>query len=88
MERICGRRLWLWSLVFGLGLLLCSATSRNSILLQAGNEAVEVEVEVGESGGRTLKAVVDDYDDPSANKGHDPKNKGGGSVGRTNGDKP
>ncbi|KAF5199849.1 hypothetical protein FRX31_010557 [Thalictrum thalictroides] len=82
---ICGVRLWFWSLVFGLGLLLCSASSRNSILIQ-GNEAMELEV--GESGGRSLKAVVDDYSDPSANKGHDPKNKGGGSDGRTNRDQP
>ncbi|KAF9596438.1 hypothetical protein IFM89_011267 [Coptis chinensis] len=72
-----GLRFW-WSLLFALGVLLCSAASRNTILVP-GNEKMVV---VGGGTGRSLKLQTDDYDDPSANKGHDPKNKGGGDSGR------
>ncbi|KAL5710180.1 hypothetical protein ACHQM5_020777 [Ranunculus cassubicifolius] len=71
-----GFGLW-WFLLFSFGLLFCSATFRNTLL-----SGSEMEVMVKQSGGRSLKVMVNDYGAPGANKGHDPRNKGVGRVGR------
>ncbi|XP_010650892.1 protein PSY3 isoform X2 [Vitis vinifera] len=68
-----GNRLW-WCVFFA-SFLIC--TARNTLIFPDEEAAGAV--------GRRLKAVsTDDYSDPSANKGHDPRNRigGGGWKGR------
>ncbi|CBI15938.3 hypothetical protein AAG906_032520 [Vitis piasezkii] len=69
-----GNRLW-WCVFFA-SFLIC--TARNTLIFPVDEEAAGAV-------GRRLKAVsTDDYSDPSANKGHDPRNRigGGGWKGR------
>ncbi|KAI3947248.1 hypothetical protein MKX01_019901 [Papaver californicum] len=57
-------RLW-WCFFFAFAIIssVCSARS----IASAGNEIMMV------GAGRSLKAMINDYDPPSANKGHDPR---------------
>ncbi|CAL0301684.1 unnamed protein product [Lupinus luteus] len=60
-------------------LLLCSATARNPIFFASSN------YEDSSMLRRSLKVDIEDYGEPSANRGHDPawnRAKGGGHVGR------
>ncbi|KAF8402632.1 hypothetical protein HHK36_010721 [Tetracentron sinense] len=65
-----GLRLW-WCLLFA-SAIICSARNTFSF---SGNEMTE------KMEGRSLKTITEDYNDPSANRGHDPRNKFGGSSG-------
>ncbi|XP_042507346.1 uncharacterized protein LOC122083560 [Macadamia integrifolia] len=79
-----GLRLW-WFIFFAMAIATFVA-ARNTILLSPGKQDIaEVAMETaqlhvhhgGEEGiRRSLKVSLNDYSEPSANHGHDPKNKG------------
>ncbi|KAE9594178.1 hypothetical protein Lal_00016978 [Lupinus albus] len=60
-------------------LLLCSVTARNPIFF------TKTDHEDSSMLGRSLKVDLEDYGEPTANRGHDPawkRARGGGHVGR------
>ncbi|KAK9280227.1 hypothetical protein L1049_013914 [Liquidambar formosana] len=72
-----------WCLVFAFALAIAASSARNTFSLP-GDEMMMVA-----TAGRSLKVSTDDYGDPSANRGHDPRNRVGGSGGgRKNRDIP
>ncbi|KAF5744496.1 protein PSY3-like isoform X2 [Tripterygium wilfordii] len=54
-------------------LLALSVVSSASDTLVSGNKMA---LSVVEPAGRSLRVIVKDYDDPSANRGHDPPQSG------------
>ncbi|KAF6170429.1 hypothetical protein GIB67_014359 [Kingdonia uniflora] len=78
----CGVRIWWWLLLLLLSLgILWSSAQKNIIPHSAYNINNSLARNRMEMGRRSLGASLNDYSDPSANKGHDPKNKGGGDGG-------
>ncbi|OVA02717.1 hypothetical protein BVC80_9093g60 [Macleaya cordata] len=71
-------RLRFWWCIFFAFAIISSSSARNIVSLSAGNY-YEMVVQ-----GRSLKAMTDDYDGPTANKGHDPRNRGGSASGGGN----
>nr|GLL42935.1 protein PSY3-like [Ipomoea trifida] len=71
----------------GVGFRLCicllfasaiiSSSARNTISI-SGDEMLVVEME-----GRSMEMRVDDYGEATANHGHDPRNRAGGSRSRS-----
>ncbi|XP_042513612.1 uncharacterized protein LOC122088410 [Macadamia integrifolia] len=88
---LVGIRVRWWCLFFAMVIITTTAAAaRNSILLSEKAEetvvvGMEMEEEAHEVHGRFLKVRLNDYNDPSANHGHDPKNRGGGSGHRGGG---
>ncbi|KAL4189728.1 hypothetical protein AMTRI_Chr08g166820 [Amborella trichopoda] len=78
-----------WLLLFLLLVVVVVVVEARSGSFMPGEKKVEELEIMMEEGRRELIANTDDYTDPSANRGHDPKSKGGGGGGRkTRGDNP
>ncbi|PIA59471.1 hypothetical protein AQUCO_00400389v1 [Aquilegia coerulea] len=65
-----GVGLWCFVVLFFFALAMVSTTSARNIILVSGYK-------MALPAGRSLKVVTDDYGNPSANKGHEPRYKAG-----------